>query len=133
MPSADANGMRIEYETMGRDDAPPLLLIMGLGGQLIHWPEELCSMFADRGHLVVRFDNRDSGLSTILDGDTVDLAAVLASAFGGQPKSTPYVLDDMADDAAGLLDALGLGSAHVVGASMGGMIAQAFAIRHPAR
>ena len=105
--------MNLEYEVIGDPSAPPLLLIMGLAAQMIVWPDELCRMLADRGFCVVRFDNRDVGLST-------------------KPE-TGYTLDDMADDSAGLLDALGLGSAHVVGASMGGYIAQLLAIRHPAR
>jgi pimeloyl-ACP methyl ester carboxylesterase len=133
MPRATANGIELEYETVGSEDGRPLLLIMGLGGQLIHWPEGFCSLLAERGHFLILFDNRDSGLSTSIDGAEVDLGAVLSSAFTGQETPAPYLLDDMADDAAGLLDALGLRSAHIVGASMGGMIAQAFAIRHPAR
>jgi pimeloyl-ACP methyl ester carboxylesterase len=133
MPRATANGIELEYETTGPEDGRPLLLIMGLGAQLIHWPEAFCAMLAERGHLVILFDNRDSGLSTSFDGEQVDLAAVLMSAFSGQETSAPYLLDDMADDAAGLLDALGLQSAHVVGVSMGGMIAQALAIRHSPR
>jgi pimeloyl-ACP methyl ester carboxylesterase len=133
MPNTDVNGTRLEYETIGPAHGRPLLLIMGLGAQLIHWPDELCEMLAGRGHRVIRFDNRDSGLSTSLDGRHVDLMAVLTAAFTGQPADAPYLLDDMADDGAGLLDALGIDAAHVLGVSMGGMIAQAFAVRHAGR
>ncbi|WP_433243168.1 alpha/beta fold hydrolase [Streptosporangium sp. CA-135522] len=122
---APANGIEIAYETFGSPEHRPLLLIMGLGAQLIHWDDELCELLADRGHHVVRFDNRDAGESTHLNG-------VPVPAFGGDGQ-VPYLLDDMADDTAGLLDALGWESAHVVGASLGGMIAQTLAIRHPRR
>ncbi|MGV9772193.1 alpha/beta fold hydrolase [Streptosporangium sp. NPDC003464] len=122
---ARANGIELAYDTFGAPGGRPLLLIMGLGAQRIHWDEGLCELLADRGHHVVRFDNRDAGESTHLHG-----AAVPAFGGDGQP---PYLLGDMADDAAGLLDALGWESAHVVGASMGGMIAQTLAIRSPHR
>ncbi|MBB5136562.1 pimeloyl-ACP methyl ester carboxylesterase [Thermocatellispora tengchongensis] len=126
---AAVNGIEIAYETFGRPGDRPLLLIMGLGSQMILWDEELCEMFAARGHHVVRFDNRDVGLSTHLDGTPVpDLAAVAAGT-----AAPPYTLEDMAEDAAGLIDALGWDSAHVVGASMGGMIAQVLAIAHPGK
>jgi len=119
MPSAHANEMTIEYETFGSPTSPPVLLIMGLGGQLIAWDTAFCTALADAGFYVIRFDNRDVGLSTWLD----DMA----------PDPPPYSLGDMADDAAGLLDALRIPAAHVVGGSMGGMIAQTFAIAHPER
>ncbi|MEU8246037.1 alpha/beta hydrolase [Nonomuraea sp. NPDC048916] len=120
---AAVNGIEIAYEGFGSPAGRPLLLIMGLGAQLIHWDDDLCELLAEQGHHVVRFDNRDAGLSTHFhDEDVPELGA-----------SSPYVLDDMADDAAGLMDALGWPGAHVVGASMGGMIAQALAIRHPER
>jgi pimeloyl-ACP methyl ester carboxylesterase len=128
-----ANGIDIEYDVRGPQDARPLLLIMGLGTQMIHWPDGFIDLLIDRGHRVARFDNRDSGLSTNFDQSPVDLAALLTAVFTGQQPSAPYLLDDMADDTAGLLDALAWPSAHVVGASMGGMIAQALAIRHPER
>lgn len=128
-----ANGVEIEFETIGPHDGRPLLLVMGLGGQLIHWPDELCEMFAERGHLVIRFDNRDSGLSTWFDGDPSNLAGALGAAFGGPPAEVPYRLEDMADDAGAVLDAAGVESAHVVGASMGGMVAQMFVLRHEDR
>lgn len=122
---APANGIELAYDTFGPLGERPLLLIMGLGAQRIHWDDDFCALLADRGHHVVRFDNRDAGESTHFRE-----AAVPAS---GARRPTPYLLDDMADDTAGLLDALGWESAHVVGASMGGMIAQSLAIRHPHR
>jgi pimeloyl-ACP methyl ester carboxylesterase len=134
MPRARTNGIEIEYEVFGSSDATPLLLVMGLGAQMIFWDEEFCEGLAERGHRVIRFDNRDVGRSTILEAAGVPnvLAAMAASQAGGRVEA-PYTLDDMADDAAGLLDALELDAAHVVGASMGGMIAQTLAIRHPQR
>lgn len=129
MPRAKANGIEIEYETFGDADALPLMLIAGLGSQMITWDDAFCANLAARGFHVIRFDNRDSGLSTWMDGAGYpDLAAALS----GNPKPA-YQLDDLADDAAGLLDALGIGAAHIVGASMGGFIAQLVAINHPDR
>ncbi|MGY1700583.1 alpha/beta fold hydrolase [Geodermatophilus sp. SYSU D00766] len=120
--------VELAYETFGSPEDTPLLLVMGLATQMIGWPDEFCRMLADRGLHVVRFDNRDIGLSTHLDAaGAPDVLAVM----GGDHSRVAYRLADMAEDTAGLLDALGLGSAHVVGASMGGMIAQALAIRHP--
>ena len=125
-----ANGIEIAYETFGDPGARPLLLVMGLGAQMLVWHDDLCGAFVDRGFHVIRYDNRDVGLSTHLhDAPTPDVAAALA----GDHSSAAYTLDDMADDAAGLLDELGIRSAHVVGASMGGMIAQTIAIRHADR
>jgi pimeloyl-ACP methyl ester carboxylesterase len=118
-----ANGIDIAYESFGSPTGRPLLLIMGLGAQLIHWDEELCELLVEQGHHVVRFDNRDAGLSTHFHAEG-------APAMGAP---SAYLLDDLADDAAGLMDALGWPAAHVVGASMGGMIAQALALRHPDR
>jgi pimeloyl-ACP methyl ester carboxylesterase len=129
VPRAKANGIELEYETFGSREDRPLLLISGLASQMISWREDFCAQLAARGFHVIRFDNRDSGLSTRMeDAGYPDLAA----AFGGNPEA-PYQLDDMADDAVGLLDALGIGGAHVVGASMGGYIAQLAAINHPNR
>ena len=129
MPRANTNGIELEYEVFGDEAAPPLLLVMGLGAQMIAWETDFCAQLAGQGFRVIRFDNRDVGLSTKTDGPLPDLMA----CFGGDGSSANYVLDDMADDAAGLLDALGIPAAHVVGASMGGMIAQTMAIRHPDR
>jgi pimeloyl-ACP methyl ester carboxylesterase len=128
MPRAQANGVELEYELVG-DPAPrPLLLLQGLGAQLVSIEEGFCAELAARGFVVIRFDNRDVGLSTRLDGAAApDFAAVWA----GDRSSLAYTLEDMADDAAGLLDAVGVPSAHVVGISLGGMIAQLLAIRHP--
>ena len=130
MPKAKANGIELEYEDLGSPDDTPLLLIMGFTAQLTAWPDGFCQQLVDRGYRVIRFDNRDIGLSSrITDGPKPDVMA----ALGGDTSSASYTLDDMADDAAGLLDALGIESAHVVGASMGGMIAQLVAIRHPGK
>ena len=129
MPRAKANGIELEYETFGDRAAEPLLLVAGLSQQLIGWDDDFCSQLADRGFHVIRFDNRDCGLSTWMEeAGPADIAA----AFSGNPKPA-YQLDDLADDAVGLLDALGIGAAHVVGASMGGFIAQLVALNHPDR
>jgi pimeloyl-ACP methyl ester carboxylesterase len=134
MSSLQANGIRIEYESFGDRGARPLLLVMGLGAQMLLWEDEFCEALAERGHFVVRFDNRDVGLSTKLEGAGVpNPLELMQRAASGQPLQVPYTLDEMADDAAGVLDALDLESAHVCGASMGGMIAQTLAYRHPAR
>ena len=133
MPSVIANGITIEYESAGSVTDPPLLLIMGLGGQMLSWDDVFVDELVKRGVFVIRYDNRDVGLSTWFDSAGVpNIGEMMASALAGTAKA-PYVLDDMAADAAGLLDALGIASAHVVGASMGGMIAQAFAIRYPSK
>ena len=136
MPRASANGIELEYDIRGPSGGRPLLMVMGLGAQMIFWPDGLVDLLADRGHRVVRFDNRDSGLSTSFAGAPVDLNTALMAVFSGVPApagASPYTLDDMANDAAGLMDAIGWDSAHVVGASMGGMIAQSLAIGHPDR
>ena len=127
MPATTANGITLEYETFGDPAAPPVLLIMGFGCQLTLWDETFCADLARNGYFVIRYDNRDVGLSTWLDDDgEPDLLALLGGA-----AAAPYSIGDMAADAAGLLDALGIDAAHVIGASMGGMIAQALAISHP--
>src|SRR5215207_6833313 len=108
---ADANGIKIAYETFGDRADPPVLMVMGLGTQMIAWPDELCQTIADRGNYVIRFDNRDVGLSTHLDDLPVPR---LGDLLLGRAVP-PYTIDDMADDAVGLLDALGIDSAHVVG------------------
>ncbi|MEX2626106.1 MAG: alpha/beta fold hydrolase [Ilumatobacteraceae bacterium] len=135
MPRATLpSGIELEYETFGSPDDPTLLLVMGLAAQLTMWDERLCEMFASRGLQVVRFDNRDCGLSTKFDGQSVDpMAVVSAVRDGGPVPSVPYTLSDMAADAVGLLDHLGVERAHVLGASLGGMIVQTMAIEHPAR
>jgi pimeloyl-ACP methyl ester carboxylesterase len=125
-----ANGIEIAYRTLGDDGDPPLLLIAGLGVQLVGWDEEFCLQLADRGYQVILYDHRDVGLSTHLhDAPRPNAHAALS----GDASSAAYRLDDLADDAAGLLDGLGLDSAHVVGVSMGGMVAQVLALRHRAR
>jgi pimeloyl-ACP methyl ester carboxylesterase len=129
MPRVEANGIEIEYETFGEPGGAPLLLIMGLGAQMISWDEKFCSRLAGRGFHVIRYDNRDSGLSTKIESaGEPDLMAALS----GNP-SPAYRLDDLAADAVGVLDGLGIGAAHLVGASMGGFIAQLVAINHPDR
>ena len=126
MTTARANGIEIAYETFGTPEGRPLLLIMGVAAQMILWDDDFCAALAARGHRVIRFDNRDVGLSTKCDwAGMPDAAAAMQAAFLGQRVDAPYTLWDMAADAVGLLDALGIAAAHVVGASMGGMIAQA--------
>ena len=129
-----ANGLDLEYETHGPEHGPPMLLIMGLGAQLTMWPTPFVEALGRRGYRVIRFDNRDCGLSTKFSaaGTPNIYALVLARMFGMRPR-VPYTLADMAEDAVGLLDALAIRHAHVVGASMGGMIAQHVAARHPDR
>lgn len=130
MPAASANGITIEYETFGDPASDPVLLIMGLGGQLTMWDPKFCTALAAQGFYVIRYDNRDIGLSTWFDeAGEPDLVALI----GGATVTPTYTMSDMAADAAGLLDALGLASAHIVGVSMGGMIAQTFAIAYPER
>lgn len=135
MPVAIApNGIHIEYDVMGDPSDPPLLWIMGFTAQLIAWPEEFMQLFVDLGYFVIRFDNRDCGLSTKLDGVVVDTNAVIKAALLEDPlPAVPYTLSDMANDAVAVLDHLGIARAHVIGASMGGMIAQTVAIEHPSR
>lgn len=134
MPSTTANGIQIEYETFGSSSSSPLLLIMGLGGQLIRWPEVFCQELADRGHYVIRFDNRDTGLSSKIDEAGVpDVMKIITATLTGSAVTVPYTLKDMAADAIGLLDALSAERAHLCGVSMGGMIAQTMAIGYPSR
>lgn len=132
MPRVGANGIHLEYEITGPANGETVLLIMGLGAQMTAWPREFVDALVKRGYRVVWYDNRDVGLSHKFDeAGPADMGAIMqALASGGQPKST-YLLSDMADDAAGLLDALGIARAHIVGASMGGMIAQMVAANHP--
>ena len=128
------DGIGIEYEVLGDPARPVMLWIMGFGAQMTAWPDGFLTMFIDRGYCVVRFDNRDAGLSTKLDGVAVEPAEVMkAHIFGDPMPPVPYTLSDMARDGASVLDAVGVRAAHVVGASMGGMIAQTFAIEMPER
>ena len=125
----EAGEIELAYETFGNPADTPVLLIMGLGAQMIFWPDELCESLAADDYFVIRFDNRDSGRSSVLDQhEPPDLRGVLAGELGA-----PYLLQDMAADAIGLLDALGIDRAHVVGASRGGMLAQRVALDHPER
>jgi proline iminopeptidase len=134
MPTALANGITIAYETSGDPSGPPVLLVMGLGMQLISWPEEFVAGLEERGCYVIRYDNRDSGLSTKFDGAGVpNLPLSYLKNIVGWPLRPAYTLDDMADDACGLLDHLDVPQAHVIGVSMGGMIGQVFAARHARR
>jgi pimeloyl-ACP methyl ester carboxylesterase len=126
-----ANGLQIAYETFGDRDDRPLLMVMGLGASMLLWHPDLCAMLAGRGFFVIRFDNRDVGGSSHLrDARPPD---VMGALMRGDVSSASYSLDDMAEDGFGLLDALGLPTAHLLGASMGGMIAQVMAARHPER
>jgi len=127
---APANGIQVCYQEMGAPDAEPLLLVMGLGVQMLGWDEHFCEMLAERGFRVIRFDNRDIGCSTKLAAAGVPKPMDILLRRQG---TAPYLLRDMADDTTGLLDHLGIAAAHVVGASMGGMVAQTIAIRAPAR
>lgn len=131
MPQITANGLSLEYEEHGQRGNPPLLLVMGLGAQLTLWPIELVEALADRGFHVIRYDNRDIGLSQKFDGAKAPgfVRHMLFKRFGLSPR-VPYRLADMADDGMALLGALGIDRAHVVGASMGGMIAQLMAVNH---
>lgn len=134
MSRVKANGIEVEVETFGDPSGRPLLLIIGLGAQMIHWDDNLCKDLAERGHYVIRYDNRDVGLSTKFEeAGLPDLMEIFGKLLGGEKINPPYTLKDMADDAAGLLDALGIRKAHICGMSMGGMIAQTIALRHPSR
>ena len=126
---AQVGPVELVYETIGDPNDAPMLLVMGLGMQLIHWDLGLCELLAERGFFVIRFDNRDAGLSTKIRGPVPNVMRLMA----GMPAPVPYLLDDMAGDSLGLLDALGIERAHVVGVSMGGMIGQTMAIRRPER
>lgn len=132
--SACVNGLQIAWEQAGPEHGEPLLLVMGLGGQLIHWPDALCERLVAQGFRLIRFDNRDAGLSS--DGDRGLPTRIpqdwLRSRFGLPPQSN-YDLYDLADDTLGLLDALGIAQVHLVGASMGGMVSQILAARYPRR
>ena len=131
MTAAQCNGITIEYETYGEGE--PLLLVMGLGGQLVAWPMDWVNRFVDRGFQVIRFDNRDVGLSTKMPGKPPGLLRMFAATLSRRLAKSDYLLNDMANDAVALLDHLGIERAHVVGVSMGGMISQSIAIQHPHR
>jgi len=138
MPKAHVNDIEIEYDTFGDPSSKPLLLIMGLGAQMIVWLEVLCNYVANQGFFVIRFDNRDVGLSTKFEEKGVpDWKELITNLFipvePGKETDPPYTLEDMADDAIGVLDELNIDKAHIWGASMGGMIAQIVAYRHPDR
>ena len=134
MSTVTANGIQIEYETFGNPSGRPLLLVIGLGGQLIWWDERLCQDLVSRGHYVIRYDNRDTGLSSKFDqAGKPDVMGTMGKILSGDKSSVPYTIEDMADDGAGLLDAMGIPCAHICGMSMGGMIAQTIALRHPSR
>jgi pimeloyl-ACP methyl ester carboxylesterase len=131
---SNADGIEIEYETFGDRDDPPLLLVMGLGAQMVSWDTELCEGLVDRGFYVIRYDNRDVGLSTKVPvDDGLDVLGELMKAIAGGEPAAPYLIRDMAADAVSLLDHLGIDRVHIVGASMGGMIVQQVAIDHPER
>jgi len=129
------NGVEIAWDSFGDPAAPPLVLIMGLGAQMVAWDDAFCARLAEAGgHRVIRFDNRDIGHSTHLSHLGVpDIQALMLQAMAGKPLAVPYTLRDMAADCIGLLDALGIERAHIVGASMGGAIGQEMAIHHPER
>lgn len=132
MPKVRANGIDIHYERMGQGE--PIVLIMGLGAQLVLWDPKFCQQLVERGFSVIRFDNRDVGLSSKIDHDRIpNVRRAIVRGFLGLPVDAPYTLLDMADDTRGLLDALGIERAHLMGVSMGGMIAQTTAILHPHR
>lgn len=129
-----ANGIHLCHDCFGEPSDPPLVLIMGMGAQMIGWDDEFCEALAGRGLRVIRFDNRDVGKSTRFDRAGVpDVMSALTRAWLRLPVEAPYLLSDMAKDLAGLLDALGIDDAHLVGASMGGTIAQTLAIEQPSR
>lgn len=135
MPQAHNGDTAIEYDTFGSPDDPALMLIMGYTAQMTSWDNTFCELLVEKGHFVVRFDNRDSGLSTKTKGPLPNVVALVMRALSGEPitEEVPYTLSDMADDGLAVLDNLGIKKSHVVGASMGGMIAQQLAIDHPDR
>jgi pimeloyl-ACP methyl ester carboxylesterase len=131
---AKVNDIEIVFDTLGDPSGSPILLIMGLGAQMIGWRDEFCEKLASRGYWVIRYDNRDVGLSTKFDDSGVpNMLKMLIASSQGETLESPYTIKDMADDGVGLLDALEIEKAHVVGVSMGGMIAQSMAIHHPTR
>ena len=134
MASVIANDILIEYDTFGEPGGSPLLLVMGLGAQMTRWRKEFCELLAAQGHYVIRFDNRDVGLSQKFDtAGLPDMGRILAQAAAGETVSAAYSLSDMANDAAALLTALDIPTAHVCGASLGGMVVQVMALEHGSR
>ena len=134
MAKANCNGIEIEYETFGDRSGRPLIMIIGLGSQLINWSEEILKQLVDEGHFVVIFDNRDTGLSgKMSEAGSPDFRGVMSALAKGEKPKVPYTLNDMGEDVVGLLDALGIRKAHICGVSMGGAIAQTIAISHPSR
>jgi len=134
MANVKVNGIQIEYDTFGEVGSRPLLMIKGIGQQMITWSDDFCSLLAQAGHYVIRFDHRDVGLSSKLENEkTPELAEIVGAVARGEKINPPYTLDDMAADAIGLLDALNIAKAHVCGMSMGGAIAQILAISYPSR
>jgi len=134
MPTIGVRNLQIAYETFGVPEDPPLVMIMGLVTQMIGWPDSFCRMLAQSGHYIIRFDNRDVGLSTKMESLGVpDLNRLTADLLAGRAVSAPYRLDDMAADTWGLMDALGIDKANICGLSMGGMIAQIMALQKPER
>jgi proline iminopeptidase len=132
MPSVEANGLRLEYEACGNEKNPPMVLVMGLGVHMLFWPDALCETLAAEGFHVIRIDNRDCGLSSSLDHLGVPSVGIEYLKYQLRLKvKAPYLIDDMAKDTAAFIDALGLGRAHIVGASMGGMIGQNLAAQFP--
>ncbi len=134
MPQIQANGIQIEFDTFGHETNSPLILVMGLGAQMTAWDEDFCELLSSKGHYVIRYDNRDVGLSSRFDeAGLPDMEQLVMERMAGKIPSIPYTLDDMAADGIGLMDALGITQAHVCGASLGGMVVQAMAINHPER
>jgi pimeloyl-ACP methyl ester carboxylesterase len=134
MATLQANGIDLAYDSFGDSNAETILLIAGLGTQMIRWPVPFCENLAAKGYRVIRFDNRDAGCSShFTDAPVPDFGALAAALAAGQQPRVPYTLHDMADDVIGLLDALGIEHAHLVGRSMGGMIAQIAASKYPER
>lgn len=133
MPTARLEDVEIYYETHGDPEGVPLLLVIGIGNQLTTWPDEFCQGFVDREFFVIRFDHRDTGYSTRFADSEFDIGSALEGASSGQPIQPPYTLSDMAADTVGILDDLGFQRSHILGVSMGGMIAQTVAIEHPER
>ncbi|MEX2278497.1 MAG: alpha/beta hydrolase [Acidimicrobiia bacterium] len=133
MPELTANGTKIYYERFGSENDPPVLFVSGLGSQIVYWRPGFVDPIVDAGFQVILFENRDSGYSQHFDDARVSVMRVVEAIAAGEKPDVPYLLSEMADDAVGLLDALGIEHAHILGVSMGGYIAQVAAARHPDR